>query len=314
MNRSLNWLVAALMIFVVYRYLSAEHKASKNQNVVPESAKISSVERTPPKQLSMPDAEKKSFKPTNQLQPKIVAAPPQVPPGMPIKMPKNAVPFHMIKGLMVAYGDVVLGRPLSENVPDNGFAEAPKPEFWNSDIPFLVSPEVENQDAVYKAVEYFNQNTTIHFVPGDENSKDAVVFEPTDENCYSYLGRIGGHQPIYVSKNCTEPEVTHELMHVLGFVHEQSRPDRDNYVNIFWDRIEKDKQDQFYEVPESMVKNIESRPFDYNSIMLYLPTAFAAQPGETTMESKTSSKVDPVRSGLSPEDLARIRKIYPPKN
>lgn len=32
-------------------------------------------------------------------------------------------------------------------------------------------------------------------------------------------------------------EITHEVMHILGFSHEHTRPDRDRYVTILWDNI-----------------------------------------------------------------------------
>ena len=57
--------------------------------------------------------------------------------------------------------------------------------------------------------------------------------------CVSHVGRKGiGPQELFLGENCMLIGVVqHELMHAAGFYHEQSRTDRDNYVNIFKDNI-----------------------------------------------------------------------------
>ncbi len=61
----------------------------------------------------------------------------------------------------------------------------------------------------------------------------------SSKSCYSYVGnRHVGKQILSIGTNCDRiATIEHEFLHALGFWHEQSRADRDDYVTIMWDRI-----------------------------------------------------------------------------
>ena len=51
-----------------------------------------------------------------------------------------------------------------------------------------------------------------------------------------------GTNRVNLNKNCfVKGIVLHELMHALGFIHEQNRPDRDKFVKIDFDNIRNGK-------------------------------------------------------------------------
>ena len=62
--------------------------------------------------------------------------------------------------------------------------------------------------------------------------------------CWAYVGKQGGEQVVNLTPpGCMEEEhITHEVLHSLGFYHEQNRPDRDQHVRILEENIRENKR------------------------------------------------------------------------
>lgn len=255
--------------------------------------------------------------PTPTLAPRPIARvtekklkPQTLPISSPVYRPEgNRIKFNVVDGLAVAYGDILLGEPEQTDVTE-GYYDAPTPRLWEkNEIPYLIHSDLPEPARVQEAIAVFEKYTPLHFVPY-EDQPDAIVFEPGKEHCYSLLGRAGGRQPIKLSPKCYAPEIIHEIMHALGFVHEQSRTDRDEFVEVLWSNIEEKYRDQFAVVPDSFMISVRDRPFDYHSIMMYGPTMFATQQGLTTLRSKSRTPISPATRGLSAEDIERLNIMY----
>lgn len=93
--------------------------------------------------------------------------------------------------------------------------------------------------------------------------------------CYSYIGMKGNMQKISIGlpseTYCRQKSlIVHEIGHAIGFWHEQSRPDRDDYIQIVEENIKPGRESQFRKYSRANVDSL-GVPYDYNSIMHYPP-------------------------------------------
>lgn len=222
----------------------------------------------------------------------------------------SQVEFEIIGEYAVAWGDVLLGKVAADFPRGRGIYDAPTPRLWESPvIPYVISSDLPDPARVQRAIAYFNQHTVVRFVPY-EGQSDAIVFEPGDEHCYSGLGKTGGLQPIRLASACGAPEILHEILHALGFLHEHSRPDRDQFVQVHWERIDPKYHSQFALAPESLAEPMRDTPFDYRSILLYRPDTFALHPGGPTLTPVAGAPAIEPMDELSPGDVARLRRLF----
>ena len=70
----------------------------------------------------------------------------------------------------------------------------------------------------------------------------------------------------------------HEFIHAIGFLHEQARTDRDDYVKIFYENVKSGKSGQF---DIAYGSDTFGTPYDGRSIMHYGRKAFSKNSKDT---------------------------------
>lgn len=106
-------------------------------------------------------------------------------------------------------------------------------------------------------VERTNQENFIHIQSGAGNN--------------SMVGMVGGRQVVNIVSWTSRFIIAHELAHALGFWHEQSRPDRDDFVTIEFGNIQDGFAHNFDVHPDAGVFG----PYDFDSVMQYDDCSFS---------------------------------------
>ncbi|KAK3083946.1 hypothetical protein FSP39_005797 [Pinctada imbricata] len=193
---------------------------------------------------------------------------------------ENGDPMVMVEGdimmKMKEYMDMQKDLDDEEKGRQKRKAIRRTPSRWpNRIIPYEISSEIpaSGVNVIRQAIDNWNRNTCLRIRPANSNENNRIRFVQRG-GCSSFIGIIGGTQDVTLGRGCLFKRIVeHEIGHAVGFFHEQSRPDRDNFVQIVSKNIQPGLENNFARQPTSTVNNFEV-PYDYLSVMHYGATAF----------------------------------------
>ncbi|MGH9667547.1 MAG: M12 family metallopeptidase, partial [Bryobacteraceae bacterium] len=158
-------------------------------------------------------------------------------------------------------------------------------------VPYSLSANTQTSasavNRITAAVASFNDTFSgvIQWVPSTGQTNRAIFdLTPADHSggCESNVGMSGGVQTLGGSIDCAVSVLLHEMGHAAGLWHEQSRVDRDAYVNVIYSNIDKPL---YYNFNQLHGNEVDLGFYDYGSIMHYFASAFSKFGQPPTLES-----------------------------
>ncbi|XP_078540844.1 embryonic protein UVS.2-like [Lissotriton helveticus] len=204
-------------------------------------------------------------------------------------------------------GDIAVKLGRSAMICKDDSCFWPKSSDGTVNVPYTLRGYSDSEVAsITDAISEFAGLTCIRFV--DHTSETDYLQIAPGDGCWSFMGRTGGPQPLSLIGGClSRGSIQHELNHALGFHHEQSRSDRDEYVRIMTENISDGNLANFN---KENTNNL-GLEYDYSSIMHYGRYAFTKTTGQATIVPiKNPNAEIGQRVGLSNLDLAKINRLY----
>ncbi|KAH8282684.1 hypothetical protein KR054_009132 [Drosophila jambulina] len=176
--------------------------------------------------------------------------------------------------------------------------------------------DTEHRDQIVKAIHKIESVSCLTFKEATTDQKYYVNVTSEEGGCFSYIGYLNRVQQLNLQNYEIEVgcfrlyTIVHEFLHALGFFHQQSAADRDDYVEIVEENITEGMEFNFDKYTEATVNDFGEK-YDYDSVMHYGPYAFSKN-GERTIVALEEGKEDAIgqRLQLSETDIRKLNAMY----
>ncbi|XP_071376793.1 high choriolytic enzyme 1-like isoform X2 [Centroberyx affinis] len=175
-------------------------------------------------------------------------------------------------------------------------------------VPFIIANHYSSRERsiIERGLQSFHSFSCIRFVPRTRET-DYIHIQSLD-GCYSYVGRRFSEQTLSLSRQgCVYHHVVqHELLHALGFKHEQCRSDRDQYIQVLLENVIPGWEYAFDKIDTLN----QGTSYDYNSVMQYSKFAFSKN-NQPTMVAIPDPNVEFGKATeMSQTDITRLNRLY----
>ncbi|XP_064364396.1 meprin A subunit alpha [Dromaius novaehollandiae] len=218
---------------------------------------------------------------------------------------KDIPDINLAAGLDLFQGDILFQQNQRNALRDEMYR-------WKFPVPYILGDNLDlNAKAVIlEAFEMFRLKSCIDFKPYEGES--SYIFFIKGSGCWSMVGDQQTGQNLSIGAGCDHKAVVeHEVLHALGFYHEQSRMDRDDYVTVWWDEILTGMEHNFLKYDDSYITDLNT-PYDYESVMHYGPFSFNKNDSIPTITAKIPAfdNIIGQRLDFSAIDLERLNRMY----
>ena len=228
------------------------------------------------------------------------------------------VNYEIVDGLVVIEGDLGVGR-VEDVLPGDGSARSlegrslvvpwVQPTLWPTGvIPYEIDPAIPNPQRIADAVTIWNTKTPVHWIAHtSETTYLRFVRNSSLGACFTNLFMNGGQQMVQVLDSCDTATIAHEMGHVAGLHHEQQRADRDFYVQLQVQWLEKVRLSELNLLPGN---SIDVGAYDYGSLMHYGRYFTLKDSRHATIETIPAGMVIGAATTLSDGDIDSINRLY----